>query len=119
LIWAYQPFVHLVLKHRKTTLFLALLAMASAVPVLMRLGSEFMPPLYEGSLLYMPTGLPGQSITQTALATQLEDKIIKSFPEVESVFGKGGRSRTSTDPAPLEMGEATIVSSRKRSGGRA
>ena len=109
LIWAYQPFVHLVLKYRKTTLFLALLALASAVPVLLRLGSEFMPPLYEGSLLYMPSGLPGQSITETAGVTQLEDKIIKQFPEVVSVFGKGGRARTSTDPAPLEMGEATIV----------
>ncbi len=109
LIWIYQPFVRLVLKYRKTTLALALLIMLSAVPVVMRLGSEFMPPLYEGSLLYMPTGLPGQSITQTAFVTQLEDKIIKQFPEVDSVFGKGGRARTSTDPAPLEMGEATIV----------
>src|SRR5579875_2179670 len=109
LIWIYQPFVHLVLKYRKTTIVIALLVMVSAIPVLMRLGSEFMPPLYEGSLLYMPTGLPGQSITQTAAVTQLEDKIIKQFPEVESVFGKGGRARTSTDPAPLEMGEATIT----------
>jgi Cu(I)/Ag(I) efflux system membrane protein CusA/SilA len=68
-----------------------------------------MPPLYEGSLLYMPTGLPAMSITQAQRALQLEDKIIKQFPEVQSVFGKAGRSTTSTDPAPIEMSESTIV----------
>jgi len=73
------------------------------------LGNEFMPPLYEGTLLYMPTGLPGMAITQGQQIVQLQDRIIKQFPEVESVFGKQGRSRTSTDPAPLEMGEATVV----------
>ena len=109
LIWAYQPFVHLVLKYRKTTLAIALIAVASTVPVFMKLGSEFMPPLYEGSLLYMPTGLPGMSITKAEQLVQLQDKIIKSFPEVESVFNKSGRSGTATDPAPLEMMEATIV----------
>ncbi len=109
LIWAYQPFVHMVLKYRKTTILVALLAMASTVPVFLRLGSEFMPPLYEGSLLYMPAGLPGMSITQAVQAMRLQDQIIKKFPEVESVFNKVGRSRTATDPAPLEMGEATIV----------
>lgn len=108
-IWAYQPFVHLVLKYRKTTLLLAVLAMASTIPVFMKLGSEFMPPLYEGTLLYMPTGLPGMSITEAQRVLQLQDKIIKQFPEVESVFGKLGRSRTATDPAPLEMMENTIV----------
>jgi len=91
LIWAYQPFVHLVLKYRKTTLVLALLAMASTVPVFMKLGSEFMPPLYEGTLLYMPTGLPGMSITQVQQVMQVQDKILLRFPEVESVFGKAGR----------------------------
>ncbi len=109
LVWAYQPFVHLVLRFRKTTLALALLAMISTMPVYLRLGSEFMPPLYEGTLLFMPTGLPAMSITEAEKVMQLQDKIIKSFPEVESVFGKNGRSRTATDPAPLEMGEATIV----------
>jgi Cu(I)/Ag(I) efflux system membrane protein CusA/SilA len=109
LMWAYQPFVHRVLKYRKTTLAIALLAMASTVPVFMKLGSEFMPPLYEGSLLYMPSGLPGMSITQAEQVTQLEDRIVKQFPEVQSVFGKAGRAETPTDPAPLEMGEATIV----------
>jgi Cu(I)/Ag(I) efflux system membrane protein CusA/SilA len=109
LIWAYQPAARFVLKYRKTTLAVALIAMASTVPVFMKLGSEFMPPLYEGSLLYMPTGLPGMSITKAEQLAQLQDKIIKRFPEVESVFNKAGRSRTPTDPAPLEMMEATIV----------
>ncbi len=109
LIWVYKPFVYLALKFPKTVILLALAALAITVLPVRRLGSEFMPPLYEGSLLYMPSGLPGQSITQTIAATQLEDKIIEQFPEVVSVFGKGGRARTSTDPAPLEMGEATIV----------
>jgi len=109
LIWVYKPIVHLVLRFPKTVLILALAALAVTAPAFMKLGSEFMPPLYEGSLLYMPTGLPGQSITETARLTQLEDKIIKQFPEVVSVFGKGGRAQTSTDPAPLEMGEATIT----------
>jgi copper/silver efflux system protein len=109
LIWAYQPFVRLALKYRKTTLAIALIAMLSTVPVFMKLGSEFMPPLYEGSLLYMPTGLPGMSITKAEQLVQLQDRIIKSFPEVESVFNKAGRSDTPTDPAPLEMMEATIV----------
>jgi copper/silver efflux system protein len=109
LIWAYQPAARLVLKYRKTTLAIALIAMATTVPVFMKLGSEFMPPLYEGSLLYMPTGLPGMSITKAEQMMQLQNKIIKQFPEVESVFNKAGRSRTPTDPAPLEMMEATIV----------
>jgi Cu(I)/Ag(I) efflux system membrane protein CusA/SilA len=109
LIWVYEPIVHRALRFPKIVLLLALATLAITVPAVMKLGSEFMPPLYEGSLLYMPTGLPGQSITETARVTQLEDKIIKQFPEVVSVFGKGGRSRTSTDPAPLEMGEATVI----------
>jgi Cu(I)/Ag(I) efflux system membrane protein CusA/SilA len=109
LIWAYQPFVRLVLRYRKTTLALALLAMLSTVPVFLRLGSEFMPPLYEGSLLFMPTGLPGMSITEVQKVLQAQDKILRQFPEVKSVFGKAGRSLSPTDPAPLEMVEATIV----------
>ncbi len=109
LIWVYEPIVHRALRFPKIVLLLAAVVLALTVPAAMKLGSEFMPPLYEGSLLYMPTGLPGQSITETANVTQLEDRIIKQFPEVVSVFGKGGRARTSTDPAPLEMGEATIT----------
>jgi copper/silver efflux system protein len=109
LVWIYEPVVHLALRFPKTVLLLAMAALALTVPAFMRLGSEFMPPLYEGSMLYMPSGLPGMSITKAAEVTQLEDKIIKQFPEVVSVFGKAGRARTSTDPAPLEMGEATII----------
>jgi Cu(I)/Ag(I) efflux system membrane protein CusA/SilA len=109
LIWAYSPFVHLVLRFRKTTLAVALLAIISTVPIFFKLGSEFMPPLYEGTLLYMPTGLPSMSNTQARMVVQAQDKIIRSFPEVQSVFGKNGRAESATDPAPLEMGEATIV----------
>jgi Cu(I)/Ag(I) efflux system membrane protein CusA/SilA len=109
LIWAYNPFVRLALRFPKTVLVLALLALLATIPAFMRLGSEFMPPLYEGTLLYMPTGLPGMSITEAERAVQLQDKIIMQFPEVQSVFNKAGRSRTPTDPAPLEMMEATIV----------
>lgn len=90
------------------TLLVAVLLMASTVPVYMRLGSEFMPPLYEGSLLYMPITLPGASVqtAQQVLATQ--DKLIRQVPEVESVFGKAGRALSATDPAPLEMIETVI-----------
>jgi Cu(I)/Ag(I) efflux system membrane protein CusA/SilA len=109
LVWVYDPVVHLALRFPKTVLLMAMAALALTVPAFMRLGSEFMPPLYEGSLLYMPSGLPGMSIAKAAEVTQLEDKIIQQFPEVVSVFGKAGRARTSTDPAPLEMGEATII----------
>ena len=109
LIWAYSPFVHFVLRFRKTTLALALIAMISTIPVFLRLGSEFMPPLYEGTLLFMPTGMPSMSVTQARMVVQAQDRIIRSFPEVKSVFGKNGRAESATDPAPLEMGEATIV----------
>lgn len=109
LIWLYKPFVNLSLKFPKVILFVALVALLITIPAYRQLGSEFMPPLYEGSLMYMPSGLPGQSITETVRLEQIEDKIIKGFPEVESVFGKGGRAETSTDPAPLSMGESTIV----------
>jgi Cu(I)/Ag(I) efflux system membrane protein CusA/SilA len=109
LIWLYKPLVHIALKFPKTVLLVAVAVLLVTIPAFRHLGSEFMPPLYEGSLLYMPTGLPGQSITETAQLTQMEDKIIKQFPEVVSVFGKGGRAQTSTDPAPLGMGESTIV----------
>ncbi len=109
LIWAYDPFVHLALRFPKTVLLLALLALLATVPAYMKLGSEFMPPLYEGSLLYMPTGLPGMSIAEAGRVLQLQDKIVMQFPEVKSVFGKAGRARTPTDPAPLTMMENTIV----------
>lgn len=108
LIWVYQPVVHFALKWKKTVLVMALLAMAATVPVFLKLGSEFMPPLYEGTLLYMPTTLPGASITQVSQLLQIQDRVIKQFPEVESVFAKGGRSTSATDPAPLEMIETII-----------
>jgi Cu(I)/Ag(I) efflux system membrane protein CusA/SilA len=109
LIWLYQPVVHLVLRFRKTTVVLALLAMASAVPAFMQLGTEFMPPLWEGSILYMPVGLPSMSITEAQKVLQVQDKLLREFPEVKSVFGKAGRAETSTDPAPLEMIETTVL----------
>lgn len=109
LIWLYNPLVHLALRFKKTVLVLAVLALAFTIPAYQRLGSEFMPPLYEGTLLYMPTGLPGMSITQAQQVIQVQDRILKRFPEVETVFGKSGRSETATDPAPLEMFETVIV----------
>ena len=109
LIWVYRPFVHLVLRFQKSTLVVAVLLVATSVPVFSKLGSEFMPPLYEGSLLFMPTGLPGMSIDSVSRTMQLQDKILKKFPEVETVFGKAGRARTATDPAPLSMIETTIT----------
>ena len=108
LIWAYHPFVKFVLRHRTVTLIAALLLMMSTVPVFMRLGSEFMPPLYEGTLLYMPITLPGASVQTAQQVLAMQDKIIKGVPEVESVFGKAGRALTATDPAPLEMIETVI-----------
>ncbi len=109
LIWAYRPFVHLVLRFRKSTLVVAVLLVATSVPVFSKLGSEFMPPLYEGSLLFMPSGLPGMSIDSVSRTMQLQNKLLKKFPEVETVFGKAGRARTATDPAPLSMIETTIT----------
>jgi Cu(I)/Ag(I) efflux system membrane protein CusA/SilA len=108
LIWVYHPVAEFVLRFRKTVLLLALLVMASAVFPLMHLGSEFMPPLDEGDLLYMPTTLPGISITKAKQLLEQTDRIIKTFPEVKSVFGKIGRADTATDPAPLSMIETVI-----------
>ena len=108
LIRTYHPFVRFVLRHRALTLIAALLIVASTVPVFLRLGSEFMPPLYEGSLLYMPITLPGASVQTAQQVISMQDKIIKQVPEVASVFGKAGRSSSATDPAPLEMIETVI-----------
>ena len=105
----YEPVCRLVLRFPKVTMLAALLAVVSTIPVYQRLGSEFMPPLYEGSILYMPTTLPGISITEAARLLQTQDQLIRGFPEVQSVFGKAGRAETSTDPAPLSMIETTIV----------
>ena len=108
LIWAYRPVIRLVLRWKAATIILALAILGlSAYPIL-RMGSEFMPTLNEGTLLYMPTTLPGLSITKATEMLQTQDKIIKSFPEVASVFGKAGRADTATDPAPTEMFETVI-----------
>ncbi len=108
LIWAYHPFVRLVLRHKALTLIAAVLLMASTVPVYLKLGSEFMPPLYEGTLLYMPITLPGASVQTAQQVLAMQGKIIKAVPEVASVFGKAGRANSATDPAPLEMIETVI-----------
>ncbi len=98
-----------VLENQKKTILAALGLILVTVFPLSRLGSEFMPPLWEGSLLYMPTTLPGVSVTEAARILQTQDRIIKSFPEVERVFGKAGRAETSLDPAPFSMVETTIT----------
>ena len=108
LIWIYQPMIATVLIRQKTTLAIAVLAIAVSTYPVLRLGSEFMPTLNEGTLLFMPTSLPGMSVTKAEELLQTQDKIIKSFPEVFSVFGKAGRAQTATDPAPLEMFETVI-----------
>ena len=105
----YEPACKFVLSHRKLTILIAVLLMAATVPVYFRLGSEFMPPLNEGTILYMPTTLPGLSVTEAANLLQIQDKILRSLPEVERVFGKAGRANTSTDPAPFSMMETTVV----------
>ncbi len=108
LIALYRPVIDSVLRHRALTLGVAGLVLLASLWPASKLGSEFMPALNEGSLLYMPTTLPGLSVTQAQKLLQQQDRIIKSFPEVESVFGKAGRAMTATDPAPLEMFETTI-----------
>ncbi|MBI1331209.1 MAG: CusA/CzcA family heavy metal efflux RND transporter [Alphaproteobacteria bacterium] len=108
LIWAYRPVIDTVLRHRKLTIAAALAILAISIYPVTRIGSEFMPTLNEGTLLYMPVSLPSMSVTKAAELIQLQDKIIKSFPEVESVFGKAGRADTATDPAPTEMFETVI-----------
>ncbi|MGD9689676.1 MAG: efflux RND transporter permease subunit [Phycisphaerales bacterium] len=106
---AYDPFFRLVMQYRWLTLALAGLLLASTLYPVSRLGSEFMPPLEEGDLLYMPTTDPGLSATKAKELLQQTDRLIAQFPEVQSVFGKVGRSETATDPAPLSMLETTIT----------
>ena len=108
LIAMYQPIAELAFRFRKTTLVLSVIALLVSAPVLTKLGSEFMPPLYEGTFLYMPVTLPGASITEMQRIVQTSDRIIREFPEVSQVFGKAGRARTATDPAPMEMMETII-----------
>jgi Cu(I)/Ag(I) efflux system membrane protein CusA/SilA len=104
----YHPVCELVLRFKWLTVGLAVLTVILTIPVFEKLGSEFMPPLDEGVLLYMPTTLPGISITQTQQLLQVMDKTLKSFPEVARVFGKAGRAETATDPAPFSMMETVI-----------
>jgi Cu(I)/Ag(I) efflux system membrane protein CusA/SilA len=104
----YKPFVFVALRRPKSTLAIGLLAVLSAIPLGLRLGEEFMPPLNEGDVLYMPTTFPGISIEEAKLQLQAQDRVLRSFPEVESVFGKAGRAETATDPAPLTMVETTV-----------
>jgi Cu(I)/Ag(I) efflux system membrane protein CusA/SilA len=108
LIWTYRPIIAWVMGWKKTTIALALVVMVISLYPASRLGTEFMPRLNEGTLLYMPSSLPGMSVTKAAEVLQVQDKIIRSFPEVASVFGKAGRAQTATDPAPLEMFETVI-----------
>jgi copper/silver efflux system protein len=105
----YLPVLRLCLKYRKTTLLLNLLFLVVTFPLIFKLGSQFMPPLYEGSALYMPTALPGIGITQASQLLQEQDRMLRSFPEVESVFGVVGRSDSATDNAPLDMYDTTLM----------
>jgi Cu(I)/Ag(I) efflux system membrane protein CusA/SilA len=109
LIKIYHPVVNFVIKHWKYVIITTLVLMGLTYIPFSKLGSEFMPPLYEGDLLYMPTTLPGISITKAKEILQQTDKIIASFPEVKRVFGKVGRAETATDPAGLDMIETTIM----------
>ncbi|QWV95429.1 CusA/CzcA family heavy metal efflux RND transporter [Geomonas oryzisoli] len=105
----YSPVIRWVLKWKKTTIALNVVALAIAIPMFMSIGSEFMPPLDEGSLLYMPVTLPNISINEAKRLIQVQDTVIKSVPEVEHVLGKVGRAETSTDPAPVSMFESIII----------
>jgi Cu(I)/Ag(I) efflux system membrane protein CusA/SilA len=104
----YEPFVHVALRNPKTTVLLGVFALLSAVPLVPRLGSEFMPPLDEGDILYMPTTFPGISIEEAKRQLQIQDAALREFPEVENVLGKIGRAESPTDPAPLSMVETVV-----------
>ncbi|UTW52504.1 efflux RND transporter permease subunit [bacterium SCSIO 12827] len=108
LIWLYRPVIRLVLRAKTLTIAVAVAALAASYWPAAKLGTEFMPNLDEGTIMYMPTTLPGLSITKSAELLQLQNRIIKTFPEVASVFGKAGRAATATDPAPTEMFETVI-----------
>ncbi len=105
----YEKPCRFVLRWPKTVILLAVAIVLSTVPIYLKLGSEFMPPLNEGTILYMPTTLPGISVTEAQRLMETQDRIIRSFPEVVSVFGKAGRIDSSTDPAPFSMMETTVV----------
>jgi len=105
----YLPVLRLCLRFRKITLLLNLIFLVLTLPLALKIGSQFMPPLFEGSSLYMPTALPGISVTQASQLLQEQDRVIRSFPEVETVFGTVGRSESATDNAPLDMYDTTVM----------
>jgi Cu(I)/Ag(I) efflux system membrane protein CusA/SilA len=105
----YEPVCRFVLRWPRAVIAVAVAIVLSTVPIYLRLGSEFMPPLYEGSILYMPTTLPGISVDVAARLLETQDRLLRQFPEVERVFGKAGRATTSTDSAPLSMMETTVT----------
>ncbi len=109
LIKIYHPICELALRFRWVVIAAAITAVAFTIPVFERLGSEFMPPLNEGAILYMPTALPGLSITEGTRLLQIQDRILRSFPEVQSVFGTIGRAETATDNSPMGMVNTTVV----------
>lgn len=104
----YEPVAVMALRFKKSVIIIAALILIITVYPFMKLGSEFMPPLYEGSLFYMPVTMPGASISEVSRLLQMQDKILMKIPEVAQVFGKAGRAETATDPAPLEMFETVI-----------
>ena len=106
--WIYAPVIRWVLRFRKTALFVNFLLIPLSIVLMIRIGSEFMPPLYEGTIFYMPVTSPGISVTEAGRLLAVQDKILKSFPEVETVFGKAGRADSATDPAPFSMMETTV-----------
>ena len=105
----YTPILSFILRFSKTFIFASFLLVLSTIPAFMQLGSEFMPPLNEGSLLFMPTAVPGMPVTEASRILQTQDKLLRQFPEVTRVFGKIGRADTSTDPAPLSMVETVVL----------
>ena len=105
----YDPACRFVLRHPRKVVAVSVLLVAVSIPAYFHLGTEFMPPLNEGSILYMPTTLPGISVTQARELLETQDRVLRGFPEVERVFGKAGRAETSTDPAPLSMMETTVL----------
>ncbi|MEE9455798.1 MAG: CusA/CzcA family heavy metal efflux RND transporter [bacterium] len=114
LIRAYQPLVDFALRYPRAVIVGALVILVISIPAFLLLGSEFMPPLHEGTILYMPTTLPGIGVTTAGRLLQVQDKLFKTFPEVDTVFGKIGRADTATDPAPMAMVETTVVLKPKR-----
>lgn len=108
LIKLYKPFVYVALRNPKTTIAIGVAAIISAIPMIPQIGSEFMPPLNEGDILYMPTTFPNISVEEAKNYMQFQDRVIRSFPEVTSVYGKAGRAETPTDPAPLSMLETVV-----------